>query len=172
MSGSIRLRTARKNAWTRSSTFRVETPGLGDHSRERLRPAPRLEQPPREVAAMTQLRDLQPDRADPRVPEPCAVGVAAVDPVVAPLAVAGAADGVDLCAHEQVHHLGEQRLQRVGSSLFDLLAQPLDRVDAGHGGHRSLSLSESRLATASAKLTRWSSFSTLRPASVHHLSGR
>lgn len=50
-----------------------------------------LEQPRREVAALTQLRDRQVDRADPRVPAPRPIPVARVDPLVGALAVAGLA---------------------------------------------------------------------------------
>src|SRR6266542_3994914 len=86
------------------------------------------------LAALPKLGDLQVDGADPRVPRPRPVAVPRVRPLRAALAVAGSADRVDY--HEQVDHLGEHRLQRVRRRLLDLLAKPLDCIDAGRGGHR------------------------------------
>src|SRR5439155_21842293 len=102
---------------------------------DQLCSAPRLEQPRREIAPVPQLRDLQPDRADTRVPSSLSVAVALVASLVRAIAVAGAADSVDHRTHQQFHHLDEHGPQRIRCGLFDLLAQPLDRLDAGRCGH-------------------------------------
>jgi hypothetical protein len=106
--------------------------GLADHLDERaLGPPAGLEQPVGEVAALTQLRDGQVDRAGPGVPGPHPVAVAAVRAFIRALTVRRAADRVRLLAHhpltEQLHHLSQQ----VCVGLLDLLAHPRQTVHRG-----------------------------------------
>jgi hypothetical protein len=51
-----------------------------------------------------------------------------------------------------------------------LLAQPLDRIDAGRCGHR-FSPGEITLAGVSLRKTRWPCSSTSWPNLVHHVRG-
>ena len=163
------------SAWTRSSTLRVETPSsvrLRHHRRERLLgPAPGLEQPAGEVRPVPELRDLQVDGADPRVPGPPAVPVPGVLPLLVPLPVAGPAGRVDLCAHQRTDHRRQHGLQRVRRRLLDLLAKPLDRIDAGRGGHRSL-LGGNHLAGCFLKDDAVAALLNFGASSVHHSTGR
>ena len=98
--------------------------GLLDHRGERLlgRPA-RLEEPG-EVAALSQLRDLQIDRAGARLPEPVAVAVAAVGPLGASLAVGGRAQALDVHLHHALGDVLDHLAQQVGvGPLFSELGQ-------------------------------------------------
>jgi len=79
--------------------------GGGDHADERLlSPGSPAEQPVREVAARAQLRDPQLDAANPGVPRPVPVAVAAVHAFLGALPVAGAAHCIGISTH---HRLGE-----------------------------------------------------------------
>src|SRR5689334_13934737 len=101
-------------ALTGSSTGRVETPwtrrsrcagrragsGLLDGRGERLLRHPPGPQETREVGALAQLRDPQPDRAGAGLPAPVAVAVAPRRPFGAPPAVGRASGFADLQFHE------------------------------------------------------------------------
>jgi hypothetical protein len=103
--------------------------GIRDHRHERLlRPAPRLQQPVREVRTLAQLRQRELDRADPCVPVALAVAVAAVDPLRRALAVAGAADSIGVCAHQRLRELLDHRPQQIRMSFLQLLAQPARHI--------------------------------------------
>jgi hypothetical protein len=113
---------------------------LGHHCDQRpLRTPAGLEQPARVVAALPQLRDRQIDRTHPRVQLAGPVAVAAVDPLRAHLAVAGAAEHVDLGSHQPLsegsHHLSQQIAALVA---LEVLAQPLERVHRVGDCHRVL----------------------------------
>jgi len=126
---------------TSPSTRRVETPrqvALGRHRHQGpLRPPPRLQQPVRGVAAGAELGDGQVDGPHPGVPGPLPEAVAGVHRLRAPLALAGAAEGVDLGAHQGPGEARDHFPQQVGVSRLHLLAEPGQRVHAGCG-HRHL----------------------------------
>ncbi len=114
--------------------------GLADHRDERLLGAPAWFEEARQVGTFAQLRHLEADRAGPGVPAAHPVAVAAVQPVLGPLAVARVAEHVDVRVHEQLschlHHLSEQ----VGSSgALQVLAQQLGRAHRVGDGHRIFS---------------------------------
>ena len=145
---------------------------LGHHRSERLLgPSPGLEQPSGEVRPVPELRDLQVDGADPRIPGPPPVPVPGVLPLLVPLPVAGPAGSVDLCAHQRTDHRRQHGLQRVRRRLLDLLAKPLDRIDAGRGGHRSL-LGGNHLAGCFLKDDAVAALLNFGASSVHHSTGR
>ncbi len=89
----------------------------------------------------------QRSRSRTACPRAAAVAVPGVHALLGALAIPGAADRVDLGAHEQVHHLSEHRPEPARRSLH-LLAQPLDSVDAGRGGHRSPAQRRRRIGLA------------------------
>ena len=100
---------------TRSSTLPGRDAldvGLADHPDERLLGPPARLEERRQVAALAELGDIEVDRAGPGVPAPLPVPVAAVHPVLGPLAVAGVAEHVDIGVHQQLgchlHHLAKQ----------------------------------------------------------------
>ena len=72
--------------------------GLLDHRSQRLLGHPPRLQEAREVAPLPQLRDLQLDRAGPRLPGPVAVAVAVGDTIRRAFAVSGAGQALDLPA--------------------------------------------------------------------------
>src|SRR5262249_55182072 len=95
--------------------------GVGDHRHERLlRPAARLQQPVREVAALPQLRHRQLDRADLGVPVTLAVAVAAADPPPPAAAPARARTGANHPPGEVLPHPP----QKTRARPLELLAQP------------------------------------------------
>jgi hypothetical protein len=73
-----------------------------------------LQQPVREIRTVTQLRNRQLDRAGPGVPLPRPVTVALVDPLIAALAVAGAAQRLDLGGHQRLSERLDHRPQQIG----------------------------------------------------------
>jgi hypothetical protein len=102
---------------------------VGDHRHERLlRPPARLQQPLRKVRPLAQLRQRELDRADPGVPIPLPITVAAVDSLRTPLAVARAAERVRLRAHQRLREVLDHRPQQIQACLLELLAQPTRHV--------------------------------------------
>ena len=107
--------------------------GLLDHRSQRLLRHPSRLQKAREVAASAQLRYTQLDRSCTCVPVAIAVAVTQVGPVLAALAVAGAAQRLGLQFHQplcgEADHLAQQRRVR---TLLQQLAKG-DHV-VGHRG--------------------------------------
>jgi hypothetical protein len=109
---------------------------LDDREQGPLGPPPRLEQG-REVRAVADARDRELDRADPGVPAPVAVSVAAGEAALGvPLAVGQPGELGDLGLH---HRLGEHPhalAQEVGIPVGDRLAHRLEQRDPvlGHRG--------------------------------------
>jgi hypothetical protein len=95
-----------------------------------------LEQPLREVAAGAQLRNRQIDRTDASVEIPVPVAVSAVDPLFGAFAIAGAAHGVGLGAHQRLDERGHQLAQHVRARLGELVGQHRGRIDTLDRGHR------------------------------------
>jgi hypothetical protein len=107
--------------------------GFLDHRDERfLRRSARLEER-REIAAATQLGNLQLDRAGTRLPAPIAIPIARNLALTTALAVAGAAAAFDVEIHEPLGDEGEHLAQHVGvGPLFGELGKCHTEV----GGHR------------------------------------
>src|SRR5829696_4685288 len=76
-----------------------------------------LQQPLREVGALTQLRERQLDRAGAGVELPGPVAVAAVDPLLRDGAVGSATDRVGLSRHQRVDERGQQLAQQIRACL-------------------------------------------------------
>lgn len=111
---------------------------LGHHGDESALGSPaRLEQPAREVRALTQLRDRQVNRPEPRVPGPRPVPVARIHPLWRSLAVAGAAQPFDVHGHELGHRVRQDLAQHIGRCRLQQLVQ---RLNSRHPllGHRLL----------------------------------
>ena len=87
---------------------------LLDHRGQRLLSGtPRLQECG-EVAALAQLRDPEIHRAGTRLPRPVPVSVTVVQPRQAALAVAGAAQALDLQRHETLRYKPDHLAQKVG----------------------------------------------------------
>jgi hypothetical protein len=115
---------------------------LGHHRGEGpLGPPAGLEEPVGEVAARSQLRDLDLDAAGPGVEVPVPVAVAHVYPLRADFAVAGAAERVGLGRHQRVgehlDHPGQQVTAAVG---LEVLAHQPSSVHLVGDCHRIISL--------------------------------
>ena len=82
-----------------------------------------------------------------------AVAVAGVDPLGTALAVAGPADGVGLGRHQPLGEAAHHLAQQVRVVLLEVLAQPLERVQAVNS-HR---ISPLGCRGTSLRLVRWSS---------------
>jgi hypothetical protein len=96
---------------------------VGDHRRQGLlRALARGQQPLGEVETLAQLGRRQLDRAGARVPAALTVTVATVDALRMTFTVSGAADGVDLGAHERLHDLFHHGAQEVDVTLLEQLA--------------------------------------------------
>src|SRR3954453_1461588 len=110
--------------------------GLLDDRAERLLGALARLQEAREVAALTDLRDLQLDLPGPRVPPPRPIAVAMRRPILGPLAVSRADQLGDLGLHQLLRH----HAHRLADPVAVLLTQHptdalLDRHPLGTG-HR------------------------------------
>ena len=88
--------------------------GLLDHRGERLLGRPTRLEEPGEVAALSELRDLQVDRAGAGLPEPVAVAVAAVGPLGASLAEGRSAAPLDVHLHHALGDVLDHLAQQVG----------------------------------------------------------
>src|SRR6185312_8258695 len=96
--------------------------------------APRLEKAWK-IAAFTQLRDLQIYRSGSRLPEPLSVAVAAVEPLGAPLGIAGRAQALHVHVHHALGDVLDHLPQQIGvRALFHELGE----CDIGLGGHRDV----------------------------------
>src|SRR4051812_8709594 len=95
--------------------------GLLDDRDERLLGALARLQEAREVAALTDLRDLQLDLPGPRVPPPRPIAVAMRRPILGPLAVSRADQLGDLGLHQLLRH----HAHRLADHVTVLLAQHL-----------------------------------------------
>jgi hypothetical protein len=96
--------------------------GLLDDRHQRLLGAPARPEKAREVAALTQLRDLQIDLAGARVPPPRAVAVAVRGAVLRP---ALAELGADQLGHLDLHQLPHEQLERLAQHVGMLVEQHL-----------------------------------------------
>jgi hypothetical protein len=91
------------------------------HAHERLlRSLARLQEA-REVAALTDLRDLQLDLSRPRVPPPRPIAVAMRHPILGPFTVLSTDELRDLGLHDLLRH----RADRLADHVAVLLAQHL-----------------------------------------------
>ena len=88
--------------------------GLLDHRSQRLLGHPPRLQEAREVAPLPQLRDLQLDRAGPRLPGPVAVAVAVGDTIRRALAVSGAGQALDLQCHQPLGREADHLAKQIG----------------------------------------------------------
>lgn len=109
----------------------------GHHRGERpLRSASLVQQEVREVRAGPQPWHGQLDRPGPGVPRTGAVAVTGVDPLAADLAVAGAAQLLDLGVHHPLRELADHRPEQVrarcGEGVFQVLPSSGHNVIDGH----------------------------------------
>ena len=106
--------------------------GLLDHRSQRLLGHPPRLQEAREVASLPQLRDLQLDRAGPRLPGPVAVAVAMGDTIRRALAVPGAGQALNLQCHQPLGREADHLAKQIGIGAL------LQKRAQGHHvlGHR------------------------------------
>jgi hypothetical protein len=126
--------------------------GRGHDLRQRPLRAAAVLQERREVTAVPQLRDRQPDGAGPGAPLPVPVAVAGVDPARADFAVAGAARYLDLGVHhllgKRPDHLPQHVRRRRHHRLLEGPARNGHNVNYGH-------FALPRFIHASRRIARW-----------------
>jgi hypothetical protein len=110
-----------------------------DHRRQGpLRRPARLEEG-REVRALAELGDLEPDPSRPGVPGSLAIAIALVAAARAALAMTGAAQPLDLGRHQPFGGVAEKLADQIA------IGPLLDQLEKGHpvGGHRRLRVGSS-----------------------------
>jgi hypothetical protein len=157
-------------ALTNSSTERVEHIGFLDHSRQCLLRRPTRLEKRWEIAAFTQLRDLQVDRTGARLPQPLSIAVATVQALRISLAVTCCAQVLGVHFHHALGDVLDHLLQQIG--IRTLLGK-LSKCDIGlGGGHRGVlskvrcgnqTLSRLTVAAASFEISG-RSYTTIRDA--------
>ncbi len=153
--------------------------GGGDHTDQGLLgPAAALEEPAREVTALTQLGDGEFDGAGAGIPLARAISVAVVDAFVADLPVLGIADGIRLRGHECVGERLDHHAQQIGTRRGKVVLGEGMQGQTVWCGHRAdlLRDSTSRRSAGGRSSMRAPSRCRSKPPHqvepVHHFPGR